>query len=177
MSPLYSNYNYVWANENRALLINPAQGNTREDAHVALQEIFVDYHIRNVSDRFDFDSIRVGIQPITLDFRGFLFQDQQLGVRFFGTRNNNIWQYNVGWFRRLEKDTNSGLNDVAKGLRDDDIFFANLYRQDWPVLAIRCRVLSLTTVIEKAMTISYSIRMDFSSVRRPSAPSAGLTTM
>jgi hypothetical protein len=124
VTPVF-NYNYVWANENRALLINPAQGNTREDAHVALQEIFVDYHIRNVSDRFDFDSIRVGIQPITLDFRG---------VRFFGTRNNNIWQYNVGWFRRLEKDTNSGLNDVAKGLRDDDIFFANLYRQDWPVL-------------------------------------------
>ena len=133
VTPVF-NYNHVWANENRALLTNPAQGDTREDAHVALQEIFVDYHLRNVSDRFDFDSIRVGIQPITLDFRGFLFQDQQLSVRFFGTRNNNIWQYNVGWFRRVEKDTNSGLNDAAKGLRDDDIFFANLYRQDWPVL-------------------------------------------
>ena len=67
------------------------------------------------------------------DFRGFLFQDQPVGIRFFGTRDNNHWQYNLGWFRRLEKDTNSGLNDIAKPLRDDDIFFANLYRQDFMV--------------------------------------------
>ncbi len=128
------NYNYVWADENRALRINPARGDTRGDGHIALQEAFVDYHIRNVSDRYDFDSIRVGIQPLTLDFRGFLFQDQQLGVRLFGTRDNNIWQYNAGWFRRLEKDTNSGLNDIQTGIREDDVIFANLYRQDWPVL-------------------------------------------
>lgn len=133
VTPVF-NYNYVRAEENRALLINPAQGNTRGGWHVALQEAFVDYHIRNVSDRYDFDSIRVGIQPVTLDFRGFLFQDQQLGVRLFGTRDNNYWQYNVGWFRRMEKDTLSGLNDAGKSLRDDDIFFANLYRQDWPVI-------------------------------------------
>ena len=132
VTPVLS-YNNVWANENRALRINPAQGETREGAHVALQEAFVDYHIRNVSDRFDFDSIRVGIQPVTLDFRGFLFQDQQLGIRLFGTRKNNFWQYNVGWFKRMEKDTNSGLNDSGKSIRDDDVFFANLYRQDWPV--------------------------------------------
>jgi len=132
VTPVF-NYNYVWADENRALLINPAQGDTRGDGHIALQEAFVDYHIRNVSDRYDFDSIRVGIQPVTLDFRGFLFQDQQLGIRLFGTRDNNIWQYNVGWFRRMEKDTNSGLNDAGKSLRDDDILFANVYRQDWPV--------------------------------------------
>ncbi len=30
------------------------------------------------------------------DFRGFLFQDNQLGVRFFGTRDSNRWQYNFG---------------------------------------------------------------------------------
>ena len=34
-------------------------------------------------------------------------------------------------FRRLEKDTNSGLNEVGKPLRDDDVFIANLYRQDF----------------------------------------------
>ncbi len=113
---------------------------TRCDAHVALQEAFVDYHIRNVSDRYDFDSIRVGIQPISLDFRGFLFQDAQLGIRLFGTRDNNIFQYNLGWVRRLDKDTNSGLNDITKSLRDDDTFFANLYIQDFPRLGFVSQV-------------------------------------
>jgi hypothetical protein len=101
---------------------------------LGLQEAFFDYHIRNVSDRYDFDSIRVGIQPFILDFRGFLFLDQQLGARLFGTRNNNHLQYNVGWIGRLEKDTNAGLNDLGKRPRDDDVFFANLYYQDFLVL-------------------------------------------
>jgi hypothetical protein len=52
----------------------------------------------------------------------------------FGTRDNNQWQYNVGLFRRLEKDSNSGLNDLNQRLRADDVYVANLYRQDWPVL-------------------------------------------
>jgi hypothetical protein len=50
----------------------------------------------------------------------------------FGNRHNNVYQYNLAWFRRVEKDTNSGLNDVTRRLRDDDIFAANLYRQDFP---------------------------------------------
>ncbi len=128
------NYNYTEVEENAALRRDPGEGTTRSDTFVALQEAFVDYHIRNVSDRYDFDSIRVGIQPFSTDFRGFLFQDVQLGVRLFGNRDNNIFQYNLAWFRRLEKDTNSGLNDIGESLRDDDIFIANLYIQDLPVL-------------------------------------------
>ncbi len=127
------NYNRVAVKEDRLLRVDPLAGHVRTDAHVGLQEAFLDYHLRNVSDRFDFDSIRIGIQPVNLDFRGFLFLDQQLGVRLFGNRNNNRIQYNLGWMRRLEKDTNSGLNDVAKRPRDDDVFFANLYWQDLPV--------------------------------------------
>lgn len=126
-------YNYVSAEQSRALLVNPQDGTSRTDDKLAVQEAFVDYHIRNVSDRYDFDSVRVGIQPFTADFRGFLFQDLQLGARLFGTRDNNFWQYNLAWFRRIEKDTNSGLNAVDKSLRADDVFVANLYRQDWPV--------------------------------------------
>jgi len=127
------NYNYSEAQEVRALRIDPRTGTHRSDNFSALQEAFVDYEYRVVSDRFDFDDVRVGIQPFISDFRGFLFQDQPLGVRFFGTRDNNRWQYNVGWFRRMEKDTNSGLNDINKALRRDDVFVANLYRQDFPV--------------------------------------------
>ena len=84
----------------------------RSITFVGVQELFFDYHIRNTSDRYDFDSFRIGIQPFQADFRGFLFQDQQLGLRFFGTRDNNRFQYNVAAFWRLEKDTNSGLNAV-----------------------------------------------------------------
>ena len=127
------NYNYVQVPEKRVLDVRPTRPTHRDDVWVGVQEAFLDYHIRNVSDRYDFDSIRIGIQPFSSDFRGFLFQDNQLGVRLFGDRDNNRVQYNIAWFRRLEKDTNSGLNDVTQRLRDDDVFIANLYRQDLPV--------------------------------------------
>lgn len=130
------NHNYADVQEKRALYADPTRGTTRADNHVGLQELFIDKHLRNVSDRYDFDSIRVGIQPFNADFRGFLFQDNQMGVRLFGTRDNNLWQYNLAWFRRVEKDTNSGLNDLDAGLRDDDVFLANLYRQDFPFLGM-----------------------------------------
>ena len=124
------NYNRVELEEIQGVNADPGDGRTRNDHHLGIQGAFLDVHLRNVSDNYDFDSVRVGIQPFNADFRGFLFQDSQLGVRLFGTRNNNIFQYNLAWFRRLEKDTNSGLNDVSKDLRDDDVFTANLFWQD-----------------------------------------------
>ena len=128
--------NYAKVREARVLYADPARGTDRRDQHIGLQELLIDYHIRNVSDRYDFDSIRVGIQPFNADFRGFLFQDSQLGVRLFGNRDNNLWQYNLAWFRRMEKETNSGLNTIEEPLRKDDVFFANLYRQDFPFIGI-----------------------------------------
>lgn len=125
-----ANANRVESEEVRFLHIDPADGDDRDDQHFAVQELLVDKHLRNVSDRYDFDSIRVGIQPFNADFRGFLFRDDAFGVRLFGNRDNNRWQYNLAWFRRLEKDTNSGLNDLGQSLRDDDVFVFNLYRQD-----------------------------------------------
>jgi hypothetical protein len=133
ITPVF-NFNHTEVEELRVLDIDPREGETRDDAHVGMQELFLDVHLRNVSDRFDFDSVRFGIQPFSTDFRGFLFQDNQLGVRLFGTRDNNIWQYNLAWFRRLEKDTNSGLNDISDELREDDVVIGNLYRQDFPFL-------------------------------------------
>jgi hypothetical protein len=117
----------------------------RTEGFVGIQGLFIDKHLRNVSDRYDFDSIRIGIQPITVDFRGFLFQDSPVGVRLFGTRDNNRWQYNFGWFRRIEKDTNSGLNDItenslSEALRDDDVLLFNLYRQDFPTLGFTSQI-------------------------------------
>ena len=128
------NVNYTKTEEVRAININPSRGPTRNDNFVGVQELFVDKHLRNVSERYDFDSVRIGIQPFTADFRGFLFLDQPFGVRLFGTRDNNLFQYNIAWFRRLEKDTNSGLNDIGKRLRKDDVFVFNVYSQDNPIL-------------------------------------------
>ncbi len=126
------NYNRVNTREARALQIDPRFGTNRDDGFIGVQELWFDKHLRNVSSRYDFDSLRIGIQPFSTDFRGFLFQDSQPGIRLFGNRDNNRWQYNIAYFRRLEKDLNSNLNDVTHGFRHDDIFVANLYRQDWP---------------------------------------------
>jgi hypothetical protein len=139
LTPVF-NYNYVDLDTMQGVNADPRDGTTREDFHVGLQAAFVDKHLRNVSDQYDFDSLRIGIQPFSSDFRGFLFQDNQLGIRLFGTRDNNFWQYNIAAFRRVEKDTNSGLNDVEQSLRDDDIFVANLYRQDFPVKGFTSQV-------------------------------------
>jgi len=128
------NYNRVEVEEDRVLSVLPGRGNVRRDTHVGVQELFWDKHLRNVSDRYDFDSIRIGIQPFNSDFRGFLFQDQQFGIRLFGNRDNNFYQYNLAWFRRVDKDLNSGLNDISKSLRDDDVFIANIYKQDFPMV-------------------------------------------
>jgi len=130
------NINQVHADEKGILNVDPDKGGQsnrrRRDTFMGVQALFVDKHLRNVSDRFDFDSVRVGIQPFSSDFRGFLFQDAQFGIRFFGTRDNNIFQYNLAWFQRLEKDTNSGLNDLTQPLRDDHVFIANVFWQDFP---------------------------------------------
>jgi len=126
------NYNHTRVEEILALNVDPEEGQTRTDNHAGIQALFVDKHLRNVSSNYDFDSIRFGIQPFSSDFRGFLFQDSPFGLRLFGTRDNNKYQYNLALFRRMDKDTNSGLNDTE--LRDDDLFIANIYLQDKPRL-------------------------------------------
>ena len=130
------NANYVDVSERRILFVEPSKGTDRLDHFLGVQELFVDYHIRNVSDRYDFDSVRAGIQPFQFDFRGFLFNDQQLGLRLFGNRDNNRFQYNVVAAVRLNKDTNSGLNEVTRLPRKDFVLHANLYRQDFPFVGL-----------------------------------------
>ncbi len=134
------NANYVNVPEKRVLFVEPSKPSRRFDHFLGVQELFLDYHIRNTSDRYDFESIRVGIQPFQSDFRGFLFNDQQLGIRYFGNRDNNRWQYNLAAFWRLEKDTNSGLNSVVQRPRNDWLFIANLYRQDLPIPGLTSQI-------------------------------------
>jgi hypothetical protein len=132
------NISHVVVEERGLLKADADARKTRTEAALGIQAAFVDKHLRNVSSRYDFDSLRVGVQPFTADFRGFLLNDSLFGVRLFGIRDDNRIQYNLAWFRRLDKDTNSGLNNLvergAAALRDDDVFVANAYLQDWPTL-------------------------------------------
>ncbi len=130
------NVSFIDVSERRILDVRPSIHTHRWDHFLGVQEAFIDYHLRNTSDRYDFDSLRVGIQPFQADFRGFLFNDNQLGVRLFGNRDDNRIQYNLAGFWRLEKDTNSGLNSVVKSPRLDWVLAANLYRQDFPVVGL-----------------------------------------
>jgi hypothetical protein len=77
---------------------------------------------RRIQDRrrlpnFDILSVRVGIQDFNNDFRGFLFNDNEPGVRLFGNLQSNKIQYNLAAFYMLEKDTNTGLNTFNAAIR------------------------------------------------------------
>jgi hypothetical protein len=142
--------NQARLNEVRGVRVDPREGKTRTDNHVGVQELFADVHLRNVSDNYDFDSIRVGIQPFQSDFRGFVFQDVPFGIRLFGIRDNNKLQFNLGYFRRMEKDTNSGLNDINQKLRRDHVLVANLFKQDFPVLGYTVQATILHNINREA---------------------------
>ncbi len=145
------NVNYVTVPERRVLFVEPSRGNERLDHFLGVQEAFVDYHFSQFdNDRFDFISIRAGIQPFQSDFRGFLFNDQQLGVRLFGSRDNNRFQFNLGAFWRLEKDTNSGLNAINQSPRDDVVFVANAYRQDFLVPGLTSQITAVYNMNREA---------------------------
>jgi len=149
------NFNHTSVGELGVININPQAGTVRNQTFVGLQEAFIDYHLRNVSEYYDFDSLRVGIQPFNFDFRGFVFQDSQPGFRLFGNRDDNRWQYNLAFFDLLYKDTNSGLNDLGTGLRQNYVFAANLYRQDFPVPGFTSQIVYALNVDNEANTIHY----------------------
>jgi len=123
------NLNFLQTRQRGIVNIDTRRGTNRFDSHVGLQEAFVEAKIRDLSPDYDFVSVRAGIQQFTSDFRGFLFSEEQPGVRIFGNLRSNRLAYNVGWFDLLEKNTNSGLNSFHK--RGQQVYVANLYVQDF----------------------------------------------
>ena len=148
---------------------NPCRASN--DQFIGFQELFGEKRLREVSARYDFDSVRVGIQPFTADFRGLLYVDQALGARVFGTRDGNRWQYNLGAFVRLEKDTVSGLNDLSQRPRADGVLVFNLYRQDWPVPGFTTEGVILHNRNREGTRGAY--RDDNGVLQRPAALGAG----
>lgn len=124
------NLNYLNTKEHNAVNINVRKGKNRTDNHIGFQELFVEKHLFDVSDRYDFVSLKVGIQKFCSDFRGFLFSDFNLGARLFGNLQSNRIQWNLIFLPMLEKETNSELNTIF-GKRNQDVAVANIYIQDW----------------------------------------------
>jgi hypothetical protein len=98
---------------------------------LAVEEAFFERRIKVVSPNYDFVSVRVGMQNLNSDFRGFLFQDNQLGVRVFGTLNANRDEYNVAFFTMRQRDIVSQLHSFDR--RHQNVFLANWFRQDFGV--------------------------------------------
>jgi hypothetical protein len=131
LEPVF-NVNYLDTQENGVVSPSATQGTARTKTYWALQQAFVEVHLADLSDTYDFCSVRVGNQPFNADFRGFLFNDINSGIRLFGDWNDNLYQYNLAVFDMREKDTDSELNTFNN--RNQVVSIANLYRQDfiWP---------------------------------------------
>ncbi len=84
--------------------------------------------VRGDSPYFDSTSVRAGIQPFVSDFRGFIFNDTNLGVRLFGNASANRYQFNLAGFGMLQKDVDSELNTGRS--RGQAVLIGNIYRQD-----------------------------------------------
>ena len=129
ISPTFSVPNYLNARENGVVNIDVRRGTNRTDWHVSLEEAFAEAKLADVNANYDFVSVRAGIQPFVSDFRGFIFSDNNLGARVFGSLDNNRVQYNAAFFSMLEKDTNSALNRFDA--RHQNVYIANIFRQDF----------------------------------------------
>lgn len=112
-------------------VINPdvRAGRTRDRSYFALQEYFVEGKLADLSPNYDFMSVRAGSQFFNSDFRSFIFNDTNRGVRLFGTNFANRHQFNLIYFDMVEKDTNSQLNTFHD--RHQNVMVANYYIQDF----------------------------------------------
>jgi hypothetical protein len=123
------NLNYLQTRERGLVNIDVREGIARFDQHTGIQEAFVEAKLHDLSPNFDFVSLRAGIQQFTSDFRGFLFSEEQPGIRLFGNLRSNRINYNLAYFYFLEKDTNSGLNTFNQ--RHQQVYIGNVYIQDF----------------------------------------------
>ncbi len=132
ITPVF-NLNDLSLNELGDVSPDVTEGTSRGRSYFALQEWFVERKLADLGPDYDFVSLRLGSQPFSSDFRGFLFTDTNRAARLFGTLESSRDQFNLIVFDQMEKDTNSGLNEINHN-RDQEIAVANFYRQDfiWP---------------------------------------------
>jgi hypothetical protein len=129
LTPIF-NVNLLDVNE--LGIINPdvRRGTNRTRTFFTLEEWFAEAKLSDLSPDFDILSLRVGSQEFNSDFRGFIFSDTNRAIRLFGNRLSNRDQFNLIYFDQMEKDTNSGLNNLGHD-RNQSVLIANYYRQDF----------------------------------------------
>lgn len=118
-----ANFNFIANNT-----VNPFDS-VRGNSRLAVEEAFVEKRLAVVSPNFDFVSLRVGMQNFNSDFRGFLFADNQLGARLFGTLHSQRDTFNVAVFSMRQRDEVSQLHSFDD--RRQTVFLANWFRQDF----------------------------------------------
>ena len=127
ITPVF-NVNYTDVRERNNVDIDVREDTTRLDGHIGLQEAFIEKHLFDLSDNYDFVSVTIGIQQFVADPRALLFFDNNLGARLTANWGNNRHQANLAVFYQLEKDTNSDLNRLD--FRRQAVLIANYFRQD-----------------------------------------------
>jgi hypothetical protein len=122
-------FNYLHTQENGIVNADIRRGTTRFSNHIGLQEAFFEAKLLDLSANYDVVSVRTGIQELSTDFRGFVAVVEQPGVRFFGTLKSSQIEYNAAFFDFLEKEANSGFNELHR--RHQQMTVANVYVQDF----------------------------------------------
>src|SRR5688500_3587410 len=128
VQPAFS-LNYLNTAEYGAVNFDVRRRSNRLSHHIGLQEAFAEVKIGDLSTKYDFISVRAGIQEFSSDFRGFLAVLEAPGVRFFGTLADSRIEYNAAFFDLLEKETNSAFNEWKR--RDQQVWIVNTYVQDF----------------------------------------------
>jgi hypothetical protein len=118
-----ANFNFIANNT-----LNPFDS-LRGNSRLAVEEAFFEKRLAVVGPNFDFLTLRVGMQNFNSDFRGFLFADNQLGARFFGTAHSQRDTYNIALFSMRQRDEVSQLHSFDR--RRQVVFLANWFRQDF----------------------------------------------
>src|SRR5208282_14327 len=88
LEPVY-NINYTATRQNGVISPNPQNGTDRTDDCLALQQAYIELHLGDLSDTYDFIAARLGNQPFNSDFRGFIFNDVNTAARIFGSADDN----------------------------------------------------------------------------------------
>ena len=122
-------HNDLELEERNNVAVDVREGAHRTDSHAAVDELFFEYHLGDLSPRFDFAALRAGRQLFVSDFRGFIYNDIADGLRLLGNLDNNRIEYNLALFNQTEVDTNSGLPELD--WRDQQVLIGNVFFRDF----------------------------------------------
>ena len=124
-------------NVNRLALDSFSPGELENKAESSLnktgiEEAFVEKQLATFRPTFDVVSLRAGLQNFTSDFRGYVFSDNQLGLRLFGNAGGNRHQYNLAFFPMRIRDDATQLHSFDS--REQNVLVANWFIQDFMTL-------------------------------------------